>query len=440
MRPTSSRSLCLPPARTHFCELTARLNGGVSSPTKYGLNGTIPATLNSSVGSCGIRLADGTNVWSRAMKKSMNDWRSSSAVRGGVRHTCRSVYGRGRFNPVVRLPGVPRRDDPSRQRRARVGELRRPRRAAHVGVRRRRSCGRTTGASTAQGCKGVLDADATEMEQGCCSYGAHFVDEDDVANVVRHFVRLEPRHMQFYDEAVTAGLPRLRRRGRRHAPPRSPGSSTTRASSSTDPGSPRVPGARCTSPRSRPASARWTGSPTCAGRCRLRLEHSTDENGHVTSRLRDWKRRDWGEGSDDFHWWCTEAPDAYVGDQPVYRSARDEIVELVGEPVYDLLVQLLERARPGPAPADSDQALSSAARPRRTSVVVVGVVVELDAVLLGECCVLVFLGVSSSSSCSGDHDHRIPGRTPRDRTASACALLRSGDDDPSSRRAPKLEN
>jgi hypothetical protein len=47
------------------------------------------------------------------------------------------------------------------------------------------------------GCKGVLDADATEMAQGCCSYGAHFVDEDDVANVVKHFVRLDPHHMQF---------------------------------------------------------------------------------------------------------------------------------------------------------------------------------------------------------------------------------------------------
>src|SRR5262245_29356564 len=56
------------------------------------------------------------------------------------------------------------------------------------------------------GCKGVLDADATELEQGCCNYGAHFVDEDDVANIVKHFVRLEPRQMQFYDEAVAAGF------------------------------------------------------------------------------------------------------------------------------------------------------------------------------------------------------------------------------------------
>ena len=62
------------------------MNGGASSPTKYGLNGTMPATLNSTVGSCGIRLADGTGVWSRAAKKSMNDWRSSSAVRGGGAH------------------------------------------------------------------------------------------------------------------------------------------------------------------------------------------------------------------------------------------------------------------------------------------------------------------------------------------------------------------
>ena len=54
------------------------------------------------------------------------------------------------------------------------------------------------------GCQGVLDADASEMEQGCCSYGAHFVDEDDVANVVKHFVRLAPRHMQFYEDAVAA--------------------------------------------------------------------------------------------------------------------------------------------------------------------------------------------------------------------------------------------
>ncbi len=37
MRPTSSRSLCLPPARAHFCTAVARLNGGTSSPSEVRL-------------------------------------------------------------------------------------------------------------------------------------------------------------------------------------------------------------------------------------------------------------------------------------------------------------------------------------------------------------------------------------------------------------------
>src|SRR6476646_9589649 len=44
----------------------------------------MPATVNSTVGSCGIRLADGTTVWPRAAKNSRKVARSSSAVRGGT--------------------------------------------------------------------------------------------------------------------------------------------------------------------------------------------------------------------------------------------------------------------------------------------------------------------------------------------------------------------
>jgi hypothetical protein len=77
----------------------------------------------------------------------------------------------------------------------------------------------------------------------------------------------------------------------------------------------------------------------------LRLEHSEDESGHVTSRLREWKRRDWGEGGDDFGWWCTEEPEAFVGEHPLYISARDEIVELVGAAIYDQMVELMEQTQ-----------------------------------------------------------------------------------------------
>ncbi len=52
----------------------------------------------------------------------------------------------------------------------------------------------------------------------------------------------------------------------------------------------------------------------------LRLEEHTDDHGHVTSTLREWKRRDWGAGGDEFHWWCTEDPEAFVDHQPGLRD------------------------------------------------------------------------------------------------------------------------
>ena len=85
----------------------------------------------------------------------------------------------------------------------------------------------------------------------------------------------------------------------------------------------------------------------------LRLENHTDDNGYVTSTLREWKRRDWGDGGKDLHWWCTESPDAFVGSVPVYEHLRDEIIAMVGDEPYEQLVELLceLRATPLPHPA-----------------------------------------------------------------------------------------
>ncbi len=69
MRPTFSRSLCLPPARTHFCELVARVKVVLALPVKKSLNWFIPALVNSSVGSfCGTSDALGDSWWPRSAK------------------------------------------------------------------------------------------------------------------------------------------------------------------------------------------------------------------------------------------------------------------------------------------------------------------------------------------------------------------------------------
>ena len=73
----------------------------------------------------------------------------------------------------------------------------------------------------------------------------------------------------------------------------------------------------------------------------IRLEFHTDEVGHTTHTLREWRRRDWGEGGQEFHWWCTESPEAYVAHEPLVTTCRDDIVGLVGHARYDLLRQHL---------------------------------------------------------------------------------------------------
>ena len=82
----------------------------------------------------------------------------------------------------------------------------------------------------------------------------------------------------------------------------------------------------------------------------LRLEEHTDDHGYVTSTLREWKRRDWGPGGTDFHWWCTETDEAFVGAVPAYVYLRDEIVEMVGQWAYDHMVELIERPQWTPLP------------------------------------------------------------------------------------------
>ncbi len=65
--------------RKHFWMLVARGHGATSSPTKYGLNGTMPAMVNRTDGSWGIKLADGTDTCPRSVKKRVKAALSSLA-------------------------------------------------------------------------------------------------------------------------------------------------------------------------------------------------------------------------------------------------------------------------------------------------------------------------------------------------------------------------
>ena len=195
------------------------------------------------------------------------------------------------------------------------------------------------------GCQGILDSPSPELAQGCCSFGAHFADDADTENVRRHFERLQPHHMQFHRTATKKG-------------PFTDGELDDEGQPTTVS---RLVDDACIF-LNRPGFEGGVGcalhiaaldagerpldwKPQVCWQVPIRLEHSQDESGHVTSRLREWKRRDWGEGGSEFGWWCTEEREAFVGDRPLYESAREEIIELVGAAVYKVLVKQLRRAQ-----------------------------------------------------------------------------------------------
>jgi hypothetical protein len=184
-----------------------------------------------------------------------------------------------------------------------------------------------------RGCQGVLTGPAEELEQGCCSYGAHFVDEEDEATTLAHAERLTSAQWQHKDVSRRKGGPTKTNKAGEiksrlvdgaciflNRPGFEGGIGCALHKGALDAGE-------------RPLD--W--KPAVCWQLPLRLEDQTEDDGHVTSTLREWKRRDWGEGGFEFHWWCTEDPEAFIDRQPVYETMRDELVEMVGAEVFDQL-------------------------------------------------------------------------------------------------------
>ena len=59
--------------------------------------------------------------------------------------------------------------------------------------------------------------------------------------------------------------------------------------------------------------------------------------------LTEFGRDGWGEGGEEFAWWCTESPSAFIGTNPVYKSMEPEIRLMVGDAVYDEMTTYLDR-------------------------------------------------------------------------------------------------
>jgi hypothetical protein len=173
--------------------------------------------------------------------------------------------------------------------------------------------------------------------EGCCSYGAHFSDAKDAARVRKAAKALTKAQWQF------------RSTGRRKPgviEKDAEGSLSTRLVADAciflnRPGHPGGPGCALHRAAIEQGIAPLALKPDVCWQLPLRREDTVGPNGHVTSTLGEWDRQHWGEGGAQFHWWCTEASEAFSGNDPVYKSLSDEIVAMTGQGVYDKFVAYL---------------------------------------------------------------------------------------------------
>ncbi|HMK63935.1 MAG TPA: hypothetical protein VK386_09970, partial [Acidimicrobiales bacterium] len=200
------------------------------------------------------------------------------------------------------------------------------------------------------GCQGVLTGPAPELVHGCCSYGAHMTGGKDVRRVEKAAASLTPEQWQHWRQGqaktTTGEVKSTKDRRMRIFTRNASGEITTRLVDDAciflnRPGFPGGPGCALHRAALERGVAPLTLKPDVCWQLPLRREDETADDGHVTSIIRQWDRRDWGEGGFEFAWWCTEAPDAFVGEQPVYRSMRDELAALVGEKIYRRLTRYL---------------------------------------------------------------------------------------------------
>src|SRR3712207_6058535 len=194
-----------------------------------------------------------------------------------------------------------------------------------------------------RGCAGVVEG---RPDDGCCSHGAFFTDEDDVTRVRAAVGDLTDEDWQ------------LAHVGR--------GSWTEEDSAHDESGEgslrTRVVDGACVflNRRGFPGGmgcalhrmAQRTGlhplatKPDVCWQLPVRREQEHVDRPDGTRVLRtiigEFDRRGWGAGGHDLHWWCTGSPAAHVSAEPLVDTYADELTALVGGPAYAELRRLVE--------------------------------------------------------------------------------------------------
>ena len=157
-----------------------------------------------------------------------------------------------------------------------------------------------------RGCQGILSEPSEHLAQGCCSVGAELDGEDEAMNLAALAAAIPPHLFQFGAEAASGGIFK------------GPDRANTRVVEGAciflnRPGF--AGGAGCSlhlaALDSGESPTDW--KPSVCWQLPIKIDWADRGDGGEIATVRRWKREDWGDDEEDLAWWCTEAPEAYVG-------------------------------------------------------------------------------------------------------------------------------
>lgn len=188
------------------------------------------------------------------------------------------------------------------------------------------------------GCPGTEDGRSPERMIGCCDHGAYLGGDEDVALVERRIAQLDADEWQLADRADALGGA-LFVDDDGHTRTRVVDGACVMLNRPDHPS-----GGGCALHQAAWArdEAIHDWKPEVCWQAPIRREDLVDTYGHVWSHIRDWRRRDWGDGGLDFAWWCVEEPEAYVATEPVYVHAEADLRRLTTDAVYERLRAALD--------------------------------------------------------------------------------------------------
>jgi len=204
-----------------------------------------------------------------------------------------------------------------------------------------------------QGCQGVLTEPAPELVQGCCSYGAYEADKKVKERVEKLAKKLTADEWQFRAQGLKKGVWANAGKGEWRTRQQDDACIfLNRPDFGAGPGCALHLHALNTGQHFSEAK------PTVCWQLPLRTYDriEEDDGGSTTEVLTEFSRDGWGEGGEEFCWWCTEAKEAFTGSEPVYKSMEPELRKMLGDAVYEEVAKYLDArfatSKPMPHPAE----------------------------------------------------------------------------------------